>query len=509
MSLFRINTGVIFRQPYQGCYALVRQILAANSGMSLSRLEATLRQHVEGHNLVERIIRLQQSGLKLDFIEYNQKIIRQCPICARALYHAEIYNLPWLARCPIHNVALTSKCPVCERPWPTLAQLPKRSCTTCGLPKISLNTSRNFIYQPDWPYIRNHQIYRFVTEPITTATIYGLAFKSPIDNSPLVNWCCSATPCAKVFPALRLRHTHIIDEETLARCCDSDLSCLCQRSKLSEINPTTFWYHHHRVAKSSLVMSDEQVEIQKNDFKIMNRIIVWIRQLTSSEHPIQIRDYRYLSSGDFEEMSIICPYSLALSIWFFYIASQRYGEKYWYNVDQYWFDKLSYIIPTIYYVFAGHRFYKVSKKLSAWIYERSLEILYVNILTLTLEMLSKNHPKFQSVVKIFQSHNTITQDFITSTAVNHNRLTICYKQNSLLHQIFSVCNSTPWGVTHDNEYVRFINSHRPTNAPFHFNISQVTFSYQSFLTLHTHFRYFLERIFSGSINDSLHFEAYT
>ncbi|MCR6686995.1 hypothetical protein [Pseudoxanthomonas sp.] len=42
--------------------------------------------------------------------------LRACPSCLRAGYHSNLFQMPWMARCPWHRTRLISTCRKCERP---------------------------------------------------------------------------------------------------------------------------------------------------------------------------------------------------------------------------------------------------------------------------------------------------------------------------------------------------------------------------------------------------------
>jgi hypothetical protein len=42
--------------------------------------------------------------------------LRGCPLCLRAGYHSNLFQMPWMARCPWHRVELVERCRRCQRP---------------------------------------------------------------------------------------------------------------------------------------------------------------------------------------------------------------------------------------------------------------------------------------------------------------------------------------------------------------------------------------------------------
>jgi len=62
---------------------------------------------------------------------------RCCNKCASVGFHTELFDMPWLSICPIHNEILTKNCNTCNRSWPTASELRLTDCLTCGV-KITI-----------------------------------------------------------------------------------------------------------------------------------------------------------------------------------------------------------------------------------------------------------------------------------------------------------------------------------------------------------------------------------
>lgn len=83
---------------------------------------------------------------------YSFSFIRYCPECAKHGYHASVFQVPTLERCPAHGVLLTSKCPSCGRSirgdiTTDTVNYPY-ACGACG---ASLVESRRKFFQADRP----------------------------------------------------------------------------------------------------------------------------------------------------------------------------------------------------------------------------------------------------------------------------------------------------------------------------------------------------------------------
>ncbi len=160
-----INLGVALAKPYESTYAKFRRFLIVNkdidlTSQKLSRLmtekydinravkipnnQKTLKL-AKIHRLIEEKIAKSSKYSTLDTYELSDHIHKElkcCPECAKAGYHNELMNLEWMKTCPIHKVEITKTCPDCQNQWPTMAQLKKVKCKTCGA-NSSINALKN------------------------------------------------------------------------------------------------------------------------------------------------------------------------------------------------------------------------------------------------------------------------------------------------------------------------------------------------------------------------------
>ncbi|MCK0152479.1 DUF2384 domain-containing protein [Alcanivorax sp. S6407] len=128
-----LNTGSYFRHPEESAYATIRRALVHNSGVPLARFKKVANS-MTPLNIYSWLVDKQNMGTSL--FPFSDEAPRQCPICAKSLFHTEYYSLPWLTRCPIHNIPFEEKCPDCGKYWPNIKSLPRNPCPTCGIPSI-------------------------------------------------------------------------------------------------------------------------------------------------------------------------------------------------------------------------------------------------------------------------------------------------------------------------------------------------------------------------------------
>lgn len=144
----KLNTGQFLRQEYESVYGMQRRLLWANrlewgGATSLRAITAKLNITQEDGGTIttwpEFLCSLHRhepafsapNPVSLEGYDPGRSI-RNCPICARLFYHAELYQLPWLEYCPTHTCRIVKLCPDCGAPWPKVGESRRRSCQTCG-----------------------------------------------------------------------------------------------------------------------------------------------------------------------------------------------------------------------------------------------------------------------------------------------------------------------------------------------------------------------------------------
>ena len=153
----KLNTGLLLSRPGESAYARYRQFLIANNSISFSELTAELKKRllITEPNIFNRTApylfascatKLEDKYIEENHLnkpEYHSGLIsgyrpkRCCNKCASVGYHCELFDMPWLIKCPIHNENLTEVCNNCNQSWPTASEMISRNCRTCGV-KITI-----------------------------------------------------------------------------------------------------------------------------------------------------------------------------------------------------------------------------------------------------------------------------------------------------------------------------------------------------------------------------------
>ena len=379
-----INVGSRYAKPYESHYAMIRRCLATNPGRSLATVDAQLRSLVpELGSLKDRLSYIQNmpTGEWATVYPLDRSYSRQCPVCARHLYHTDLFKLPWLSHCPIHHCALTEICPTCQRPWPSLQDLSDRNCPTCGRPSFSalpldggtfdlrpLEALLSFIAK-DEP--------RMSIEPAGYA-IDDDTWSEYVPSGPL--WWRKIGLYSELYPSVQAHRKPMFSQDQLDALHIVRTPVRCMSVKLKRSKP-------------HLAFSRAQLRSRRNQFEVLKRILAWLCQ-HGHEHPVWVSTdhYRYVMNFQTTGTGLpdCCPYCLALSVWFFGLANKTYYKQYALFLDGRDY-LLNGCVPDILYScfprlkIWGGRTYCVDTGFSDWLYRRGLELSFVELLESSFE----------------------------------------------------------------------------------------------------------------------------
>ena len=161
-----MNTGLAFHKPYESAYSRYRRFLIANQGLysTAGALRKGLKKQLKEFGSKYNVDEFSTSNMALfyekEFIKKNRLKLniehralkdgyrpkRHCPICTASIYHNDIFDLPWVKKCPIHSVNLETKCLKCNSSLPSPGELVKYKCNKCGTNfKITSIVGNNYI----------------------------------------------------------------------------------------------------------------------------------------------------------------------------------------------------------------------------------------------------------------------------------------------------------------------------------------------------------------------------
>lgn len=308
-----------------------RQFLAANPGSCFSNISNTLRKEADGGNLLSRISwfrnAMPNSPTQIQ-IGINYSPTKQCVACSQGMYHSTLYDLPWVIRCPLHNLPLVAKCPKCKLPWPRLDEMKNRKCSFCSLPAISeINTDQLLPCDKAYydPVERlTYLVHSEASEP--SPYLYCMERgKHYLKKMPYHDKYSSCFPYIRMYEnckvnaqflaSLPIEYTKAPHKITSRK----DIAIDGQRD-LSIWDMRKGGFNAHE-------QSDQQWML-KLDYCALNTVLKWTAQVVGRRHKVHIMSSRFLTHQDFARLPTLCPYCLAISLWFLKIAVSKYEVGY-------------------------------------------------------------------------------------------------------------------------------------------------------------------------------------
>lgn len=307
--------GKFFERPYESLDSVWRRFLTVNPGVTYSRVRRGIMRNAKYLYAVEHALlgHCQSPGLPRLAREFNEPR-RQCPKCARSLYHCSLFNLPWLARCPLHDVSLTDTCPDCSRPWPSPSEMGDRGCATCGCPSIS----DLFEYRRDALPESAFQILGDLDACTTTVEGHGLEL-APTACSVHINW-HRYRPTDSIYGDL-LAELHALGPglASALRRHDSGL-----RSFRFCAAPGHHFRHDDKNAGSIRhFLKRRQVLRDWAHTLAINTVVRAIERQTPNGHRLFLADYSLLGLTEFQALPSPCPYCVAFSLWMDHIVHSQ------------------------------------------------------------------------------------------------------------------------------------------------------------------------------------------
>lgn len=148
-----LNVGLLLKHPGESSYAKYRRFLISNNNISFRNIKRELHEYLTSKKiklpqynsflaLADYAAQLENSFIDANSLKINKPIknlqkryrpLKCCNTCAAIGFHCDLFDLPGLDLCPIHEEKLVKNCKLCGNPWPTAASLPLRYCSVCGI----------------------------------------------------------------------------------------------------------------------------------------------------------------------------------------------------------------------------------------------------------------------------------------------------------------------------------------------------------------------------------------
>ena len=149
-------------------------------------------------------------------------------------------------------------------------------------------------------------------------------------------------------------------------------------------------------------LNDNPKSIVLSDYAVMRRILSLFGKHINKNHKLHIISHRCITYEHLYNGSPPCLFCLALSLWFYNIASQKYGYDNWMDINEFpilksaRFDSLLWVPEVEIYedrylpMHAKRTLhnYKISPKFTSWFYRRGLEIAFIEIFSFVQELLT-------------------------------------------------------------------------------------------------------------------------
>lgn len=479
----------MFSRPYQSDTATLRHFLIANAGVSYTKMEQVLRRKVSGSNTIDRIKNIYFSfpEAQIDkLLNVPSDSNRQCAQCATQFYHCDLYNLTWLPRCPIHNQSFTAHCPACKQPWPNPHELPHRICPVCGL----------FYLGPSMPPIEliSKQMCRSLSTLIAFIN-YKASDDYFLSTGEMLGhcWWPYITVNHRLFPACQLARHPRITKNYLEK---MGVNILPVRKKITKLTKIT----NHQFKKKSFAtayfadINNNLLRCQYDVFKLILKVLLG---QSGKSHPIHICSYRYTTMQNVMEGPSPCPLCMALSLWFFHIASWEYGFNHYIGTDIYPFLRdlgyQGFYFPFGFTQVSDHfETYKVSTSFTEWSYKRSLELSFIDIYLMVLFLLKRHQTDDYHPHRRY-GYDTFNRKFISGDYFldfSKTQATIYYEaEHPVQHLECYVRKISPVGC---RKYRSYISRVMDARAKFEYSLYPAQFTYRDYFGLHTLFKEFLQ-----------------
>ena len=369
------NTGAFFYRPYQSDAITLRSMLSTNNGFGPHDIDQRLRElKYPGNSLMKRMNHLVSSELKHPIspkVNLPRLDTRQCPKCAANYYHSDLFNLPWLGQCPIHHCEFTGSCPKCSQPWPSNDEVSKRSCALCGLfdvTKIALSVS----------WMQKDRRYLAIDDLVSSITDVACAEAQLVNQDPLENcWWRPITTSHHQFPACGLNAHPKMTKERI------NYFGTGMPSFERKIIPLVSQELTHQQPERGASQPEDQCRAL-DQYEVIVRILKRFTQLTAEPHMPTISTYRHLTIEHLHKKTCPCAQCMALSLWFFYIASWEYGHRSLLGIQEYPFarnilSKQFYTPFHCTHISTDSHNLRVDQSFTSWTYQRSLELSFIDI----------------------------------------------------------------------------------------------------------------------------------
>lgn len=304
----KLNPGLWLAHPIESSYARARRAITANPAAGLARINRQFSAW--GPHRVTEGLEARLPGT----LTCTQP--RQCPECARHLFHPAIYQLPALRRCPIHHQAFTSHCPVCNQRWnrPLRERWPR--CERCGIPgwsglanlQLPKRAYRRVMWLEHWAQrtVRDRQAHpRIELIDVRALTDWVGTMERPRLQAPALDHpFYLAFEAAKRQPKWMLRLNEL-EGVTFTAPLHRRLTTL----RPWQPEPHQAWLRGAAPADSIPRYSKTFIQLA------IRRLLSWQAKTLRFPHALTWRDYSRMRPDEYLASGHLCPVCWAFSLW--------------------------------------------------------------------------------------------------------------------------------------------------------------------------------------------------
>jgi len=366
-----LNLGKGLKRPYESKYSAFRRFLISNPTLSSSALKKistskiwdTINYKIPDKYNLKHINNYHIYGVN--------DVKTHCPICAQQSYHCDLFQLPWITKCPIHKVPLVDNCPSCKKPWPNVDEMIYRECLVCGKEIDYSNLIKSGKYNDESLYDAIDRLFDFVTFKYNEDVRLVCSFSNHSDRYMHLD------PNNSIFPSYQKCRYPIINNELKEL--EVPISKINSKHfKIYEVEQLQDSYKtEHSVYSGLSWISDVR-------YKALLHIVRCIELAAPKHHQLEIFDFAELKQLELKSMMPLCPYCVAFSSWFHRIT----GIPHRYRVNMR--NPLANLVERsmIYhpfnpvpmdYLYCDEKNYKTSLNFQKWLYHKDLLACFINI----------------------------------------------------------------------------------------------------------------------------------
>jgi hypothetical protein len=430
-SLKKFNEGWAFAHPLESAYSRGRRRLNANPACSLSMI----RHH----------FRLQQGEGTGD--PWEQAVYwqgpRQCPSCAKHLFHPLLYELPSLQRCPIHHIQFTNRCPQCGLPWDRPLTMRTPSCEVCGLLPID---QRGRAQLPAKTYRRLRWLNRRVQECWEAQNARD--YVSICDLRATIAWTSDAERSRFTVPALS--DPLLLSFESAKRHgrWDRNLQSLEVktvkepiRTRLAKVHPWTPPTLGSALIRSTPPQRLHGVTVTHLSRTLLclalRRLAFWHRSHIPQPHRLSWCDFRNTRPEDFGADGTVCLLCLAFSLWCQAVTMKYFapgqvatpGHHEICRIGRY--SSFSQTPEQVFIESNDGRLFRPTPSLDRWFYLRATDFLFLELMSLVTSVHDKlvEAPADFSMTQYHSRYRTVFPQFasrLIDYQLTHRGLDLMY-----------------------------------------------------------------------------------